>query len=278
MCWIIWTTTSWCFCFLFFNLEGIRWFPKIRVILFRGSKVSTCTPLNQQVGWFKGGCMFNNNCLLWTIKISDRLLWVVILWSYDSKWSLIVDWKEVDCKNWILNLINYKFCLFGLFVSIIKAKLNLCLKNGNIFNLGRYFQFLASPPPTRFVRVLTIKIIVEIYFILLLSMKKISENCSNQKAQYIYIYCNIFNILSMNIFLWLHVDDFLCPGTFSKTKTFPQCTRYMYILIYIKDSKFLQTAVYIYIYTYVYTLRFQTILYTYTLYTYIHTLRFQTIL
>ena len=28
---------------------------------------------------------------------------------------------------------------------------------------------------------------------------------------------------------------------------FPQCTRYIYILIYIKDSKFLQIAVYIYL-------------------------------
>ena len=40
---------------------------------------------------------------------------------------------------------------------------------------------------------------------------------------------------------------FLRPGMFSKTKTFPQCTPYMYILIYIKGSKFLQTAIYIYI-------------------------------
>ena len=39
---------------------------------------------------------------------------------------------------------------------------------------------------------------------------------------------------------------FVCPGMFSKTKTFPQCTPYMYILIYIKGSKVLQTAVYIY--------------------------------
>ena len=31
---------------------------------------------------------------------------------------------------------------------------------------------------------------------------------------------------------------------------FPQCTRYIYILIYIKGSKFWQTAVYIYIYIY----------------------------
>ena len=31
---------------------------------------------------------------------------------------------------------------------------------------------------------------------------------------------------------------------FSKTKTFPQCTPYMYMLIYIKGSKFVQSAVY----------------------------------
>ena len=30
---------------------------------------------------------------------------------------------------------------------------------------------------------------------------------------------------------------FLRPGLFSKTKTFPQCTPYLYILIYIKGSK-----------------------------------------
>ena len=41
----------------------------------------------------------------------------------------------------------------------------------------------------------------------------------------------------------------LCPGTIFKIKTFPQCTPYMYIVIYIKGSKLLQTAVYIYIYT-----------------------------
>ena len=35
---------------------------------------------------------------------------------------------------------------------------------------------------------------------------------------------------------------FLRPGMFSKTKTFPQCTPYMYVLIYIKGSKVLQTA------------------------------------
>ena len=37
---------------------------------------------------------------------------------------------------------------------------------------------------------------------------------------------------------------FLRPGMFSKTKTFPQCTPYMYILIYMKGSKFLQMAIY----------------------------------
>ena len=40
---------------------------------------------------------------------------------------------------------------------------------------------------------------------------------------------------------------FLCPGMFSKIKIFPQCTPYMYILIYRSRALiFLQTPVHIY--------------------------------
>ena len=38
---------------------------------------------------------------------------------------------------------------------------------------------------------------------------------------------------------------FFAPRDVFKIKTFPQCIPYIYILIYIKGSKFLQTAVYI---------------------------------
>ena len=45
----------------------------------------------------------------------------------------------------------------------------------------------------------------------------------------------------------IHVNEFLRPGAIFKIKTFPHCTPYMYMLIYIKGSIFLQTAVYLYI-------------------------------
>ena len=50
------------------------------------------------------------------------------------------------------------------------------------------------------------------------------------------------NLLPARVIIFVH------PVMFSKIKTFPQCTPYMYILIYIKGSKFLQRAVYIYLY------------------------------
>ena len=65
----------------------------------------------------------------------------------------------------------------------------------------------------------------------------------------------VFNILSMNIFLWLCVNAFffLLPGMFLKLK---QCTPYMYIVIYIKAKIFANSCVcvcvYIYIYIYIY--------------------------
>ena len=58
-------------------------------------------------------------------------------------------------------------------------------------------------------------------------------------------------ILSINTFQWLIVlfVIFLRPGMFSKIETFPQCTPYMYILMWAQTFS---TAVYIYIYMYIY--------------------------
>ena len=57
---------------------------------------------------------------------------------------------------------------------------------------------------------------------------------------------NIFNILSIKIFLWLH-RIILCPGMFSKSKTFPQCTPYIciYTDIYQGLNIFANSCIYI---------------------------------
>ena len=74
------------------------------------------------------------------------------------------------------------------------------------------------------------------------STRKFTSSQSNVGKYVIYSICWAW-ISSCGYMLMI----FLRPGIFSKIRTFPQCTPYMYILIYIKGSNLLQTAVYIYI-------------------------------